>query len=89
MKLTSWPRLAKERQNRQFLPGITFPDKLDIEADLARAVQQSRDLLLAVPSHAFREVLEKAAPSFNENTRISLGNQGSGAGQRFIYGRYR
>ena len=68
--------LAKDRQNKQFLPGATFPDKLGIEADLARATHKSRDLLLAVPSHAFREVLEKAAPSFSENTRIAWATKG-------------
>ncbi|MDH3871174.1 MAG: glycerol-3-phosphate dehydrogenase, partial [Gammaproteobacteria bacterium] len=26
--------LARERQNRQFLPGKTFPESLSIEADL-------------------------------------------------------
>ena len=68
--------LAKARENKQFLPGAAFPDRLGIEADLAAAVSQSRDLLLAVPSHAFREVLEKAAPSFSENTRIAWATKG-------------
>jgi len=68
--------LAKDRENTQFLPGALFPDKLGIEADLARAIHSSRDLLLAVPSHAFREVLEKAAPFFTENTRIAWATKG-------------
>ncbi len=68
--------LSSERENRQFLPGAAFPDKLGIEAGLARAVSQSRDLLLAIPSHAFREVLEKAAPSFKNNTRIAWATKG-------------
>jgi glycerol-3-phosphate dehydrogenase (NAD(P)+) len=68
--------LAKDRQNKHFLPGARFPDKLVIESDLARAIHTSRDLLLAVPSHAFREVLEKAAPFFSENTRIAWATKG-------------
>ena len=69
-------RLAKDRQNKHFLPGAMFPDRLVIESDLARAIHTSRDLLLAVPSHAFREVLEKAAPFFSKNTRIAWATKG-------------
>ena len=78
--------LANERQNKQFLPGAMFPDKLDIETDLARAVQKNGDLLLAVPSHAFREVLEKAAPAFNENTRIAWATKGLEQGTGLFMG---
>ena len=63
--------LARERRNDQFLPGIAFPDKLHIEADLSRAIRQSRDVLIVVPSHAFREVLQGAAPALEVNSRIA------------------
>lgn len=68
--------LEAERQNTQFLPGIRFPENLEIETDLAQAVAKGRDLLIAVPSHAFREVLEKAVDSFNVNTRIAWATKG-------------
>ena len=68
--------LATERQNRQFLPGIEFPDRLSIESDLATAVGYSNDLLLVVPSHAFREVLVKAKPAFDTKTRIAWATKG-------------
>lgn len=73
-------RLAAERQNRQFLPEIPFPDTLAIEADLARAIQHSRDLLLVVPSHAFREVLTNALPALGERSRIAWATKGLEAG---------
>ena len=68
--------LAKDRQNTHFLPGAQFPDKLVIVSGLAGAIHRSRDLVRAVPSHAFREVLEKAAPFFSENTRIAWATKG-------------
>jgi glycerol-3-phosphate dehydrogenase (NAD(P)+) len=68
--------LASDRENRQFLPGAMFPDKLVIEPDLSRAIHASRDLLLVVPSHAFRDVLEKASPFFSANTRIAWATKG-------------
>ena len=54
-------RLAAERQNSEFLPGTRFPDSLIIESDLQQAMTHSRDILVVVPSHAFREVLSNAA----------------------------
>lgn len=68
--------LEADRQNAQFLPGIRFPENLKIETDLARAVTASHDLLFVVPSHAFREVLEKAAGAFDTNTRIAWATKG-------------
>jgi glycerol-3-phosphate dehydrogenase (NAD(P)+) len=68
--------LARNRRNEQFLPGITFPDKLDIELELSRAIHRSRDLLIVVPSHAFREVLEKAAPALETDSRIAWATKG-------------
>ena len=69
-------RLARERQNRHFLPNVHFPDKLSVATDLARAIQHSRDLLVVVPSHAFREVLSKASPSLAARTRIAWATKG-------------
>ena len=68
--------LAAERQNRAFLPGISFPTSLDIEEDLARAVQTAREILIVVPSHAFRDVLGKVAPLIDQGTRIAWATKG-------------
>ncbi len=68
--------LSRERQNQQFLPGFHFPEKLCIEARLDRAVQANRDLLIVVPSHAFREVLKSVAPLLNEKSRIAWATKG-------------
>ncbi len=68
--------LARERQNRQFLPGKTFPESLSIEADLTQAIRQGRDLLIAVPSHAMREVLTRAAPALENGSRIAWATKG-------------
>ncbi len=69
-------KLAGERQNEQFLPGFSFPENLAIESDLSRAVRYSRDLLMAVPSHAFREVLARMKPALSENSRIAWATKG-------------
>ncbi len=69
-------RLARDRQNSGYLPGTVFPDNLVIETDLAHAIGNSRDLLIAVPSHAFREVLLQAAPALQPQHRIAWATKG-------------
>ena len=46
-------------ENSFFLPGIAFPERLKLTSDLDKAVQYSEELLLVVPSHAFRDMLVK------------------------------
>jgi len=69
-------RLAEERQNRDFLPDIRFPDALVTEPGLAHALDGAQDVLIVVPSHAFREVLEKTAPLLHRSARIAWATKG-------------
>jgi glycerol-3-phosphate dehydrogenase (NAD(P)+) len=50
--------LSIERANNRYLPGVVLPDQLTPADDLAQVLEQVRDVLVAVPSHAFRAVLE-------------------------------
>ena len=68
--------LQRERRNTRYLPAAAFPDTLRIEPDLARAVQASRDVLIAVPSHALRGVLERVAPQLSGETRVAWATKG-------------
>ncbi len=69
-------RLANERQNRQFLPDVIFPETLHIEADLAAAIQQSRDILVVVPSHVFGDVIKRIKPYLRPEHRIVWATKG-------------
>ena len=51
-------RLAHERENARYLPGVRFPENLFIREDLLETVEEATHLLLVVPSHAFRATLE-------------------------------
>jgi glycerol-3-phosphate dehydrogenase (NAD(P)+) len=68
--------LRDRRENTKYLPGIALPDDLLIESDLATAVGRSRDLLIVVPSHALREVVQHAAAFFTTGTRIAWATKG-------------
>lgn len=68
--------LAAERQNRGYLPDIPFPDGLVIESSLVTALQTARDVLVVVPSHAFREVLVQIAPLLEPGMRVAWATKG-------------
>jgi glycerol-3-phosphate dehydrogenase (NAD(P)+) len=54
-------RLARERSNARYLPGVVLPPALRVGSDLADALRGADDVLLAVPSHAFRDTLAAVA----------------------------
>ena len=68
--------MAAARRNARYLPEATFPESLVVEADLARALARAADLLIAVPSHAFRATLEALRPLVGPRTRIAWATKG-------------
>jgi glycerol-3-phosphate dehydrogenase (NAD(P)+) len=68
--------LARERRNARYLPEAAFPEALSVTADLATAVRGRRDILLAVPSHAFRAVLGSLQPLLSADQRIAWATKG-------------
>jgi glycerol-3-phosphate dehydrogenase (NAD(P)+) len=68
--------LARQRSNERYLPQAPFPDTLRIETDLAAAVRSARDLLIAVPSHALRSLLQEIAPHLGAGARVSWATKG-------------
>jgi glycerol-3-phosphate dehydrogenase (NAD(P)+) len=68
--------MARDRVNSRYLPGVTLPDGLEIEHDFARAVAQAEQLLVVVPSHAFRAVLERAKPLLRPGQRVAWATKG-------------
>jgi glycerol-3-phosphate dehydrogenase (NAD(P)+) len=51
--------MAKAGRNSTYLPEVDFPDGLEVTTDFEEAVTDAKDVLIAVPSHAFRETLER------------------------------
>lgn len=68
--------IARERCNMRYLPGASFPASLVIEAELAQAVRAGRDVILAVPSHALRTVLQDILPHLQAGTQVSWATKG-------------
>lgn len=68
--------MRSARRNARYLPDAAFPDALQVEVDLAQALKVSRDVLIAVPSHAFRAMLEEIRPALAPHTRIAWATKG-------------
>jgi len=68
--------MQKACENNYFLPGIAFPDTLSVTSDMALAVKQSDDILVVVPSHAFRDTLLKIQSINNTPQSLSWATKG-------------
>jgi len=55
---------------------IHVPAGVEIEHDFATAVAQAEQLLVVVPSHAFREVLERLKPVLRAEQRVAWATKG-------------
>src|SRR5260370_6205621 len=62
--------MQQERENRLFLPGISFPDALQITSLIAEAVREQDMLLLVTPSQRMRENVRLLAPYVGKQTLL-------------------
>ncbi|MBE6376592.1 MAG: NAD(P)-dependent glycerol-3-phosphate dehydrogenase [Lentisphaeria bacterium] len=62
--------IAERKENYKFLPGVTLPEELILQADIADAVAGQDMLLLATPTQFLRSVLKKISPVFSASTPV-------------------
>src|ERR1700731_322302 len=70
--------MAVSRRNERYLASAQFPDSLQVEPDLAAALAGARDVLIVVPSHAFRALLTQLAPHLGPDMHVARAPQGFG-----------
>ncbi len=63
-------RINEQHENPDYLPGFALPSLLSATADLAHAVDGATAVVMAVPSHGFRQVFAEAAPGIEPDTPI-------------------
>ncbi|MEE4184950.1 MAG: NAD(P)H-dependent glycerol-3-phosphate dehydrogenase [Gammaproteobacteria bacterium] len=68
--------LTEQRCNSVFLPDVPLPETVQIEADLHALVAGHRDLLVCVPSHVFRAVLESIRADLRADARVAWATKG-------------
>jgi glycerol-3-phosphate dehydrogenase (NAD(P)+) len=68
--------MGRTRRNERYLSGGEFPPSLTVEPDLPAALANARDVLVVVPSHAFRTVLGEIAPFLAPDMRLAWATKG-------------
>jgi glycerol-3-phosphate dehydrogenase (NAD(P)+) len=69
-------QMSVERCNFRYLPGSPFPKLLTLAADLTATLKLSDHVLLAVPSHAFRDTLRQIAPHLKPGCHLGWATKG-------------
>ncbi|MEW7974997.1 MAG: NAD(P)H-dependent glycerol-3-phosphate dehydrogenase [Candidatus Thiodiazotropha endolucinida] len=68
--------LIRDRENKQYLPGVGFPPLLHPEIELHKALHGASEILIAVPSHAFQSVASNIAPLLQAQPGITWATKG-------------
>ena len=71
--------LEKERRNSRYLPNFELPRQIIPTANLASVTAQTREFVIAVPSHAFRatlSALRESIPELDHRWRFCWGTKG-------------
>lgn len=78
--------LQQDRENRRYLPGLLFPENLQIAPAVEQAVVDVQLTLFAVPSHAYGETIRRFAPHLVSGTGIAWATKGLEHGSgRFLH----
>ncbi len=65
-----------KRCNERYLPDVPFPESLTAYPDLADCLRGVRDIVVAVPSHGFRETLMRIVPLIPAVARVCWATKG-------------
>lgn len=68
------------RCNIRYLPDVSFPDPLKISSNLQDIISKAGDIIVVVPSHGFRGLLETIKPLISNSQRIAWATKGFEAG---------
>ncbi len=63
-------QIANQHENVDYLAGLALPEKLDSTSDVRAAVDGADVVVMGVPSHGFRDVLEELKPALGANVPI-------------------
>ena len=78
--------LLRDRINHRYLPGIPLPPTLNVEFEIAHALDGTELVLLAVPSHAYAKMLTELRPYLKRHVGFALATKGLEHGSgRFLH----
>lgn len=63
--------MQETRENKRYLPGVSFPANVTfVHGDLEKIIPTCEYVVVAVPSHVFREILNKIKPYFSSQQTL-------------------
>lgn len=65
-----------KRTNERYLPGAVFPSNITCTDDYQKVLLGTKDILIVVPSVAFRDTLKKMQPFLQANQRLLWASKG-------------
>ena len=68
------------RCNTRYLPEVSFPDSLRLSSNLQETVTKAGHIIVVVPSHGFRGILESIKPYLSDSQKIAWATKGFEAG---------
>jgi glycerol-3-phosphate dehydrogenase (NAD(P)+) len=68
--------MERDRVNQRYLPDSAFPESLHVSSDFAAVCEGAQHLLVATPSHAFSETVDRLAPYVTAETGLAWASKG-------------
>lgn len=68
--------MERDRVNQRYLPERPFPESLHVGSDFEAACEGAQRLLVATPSHAFGDTVERLAPYVTTETGLAWASKG-------------
>jgi len=68
--------IIKTRENRPYLPGVKFSQKINISTDLKQVVSDADIVIMAVPSHAVRNMARQIRSYLKKNVIVTSASKG-------------
>jgi glycerol-3-phosphate dehydrogenase (NAD(P)+) len=82
-KVTLWShnaeharQMQESRCNARYLDGLTFPKLLEVSSSLEDTIKSAQNILLVVPSHAFRSTIKLIKPYISPSQNIAWATKG-------------
>ncbi|KUP06585.1 glycerol-3-phosphate dehydrogenase [Bacillus coahuilensis p1.1.43] len=68
--------IRSDKRNQKYLPEIELPDSIEPTSDLSWAISDVEHIVIAVPTKAIREVLQKVLPLLNRDVIVTHVSKG-------------
>jgi len=77
--------IARDRQNQRYIPGVDLPDNILVCRDVNQLFENTQDILMVVPSHAFSKALQGIKPFLTQQHRIVWATKGLDPNGEFLH----